>query len=158
MPKVTRAMIEHLDAELRDTIALAAELERPTGTYPEHVWRAMRLAFAAHYRVLMEFFHDGRSALKLPVNTRMSKRDVRVSDLIPPGRQFPVKATKKDRQRFQAADKLAAHLARDRSRYHAGKEEWGSHSDQHAIVRRARRLLGLVPRGTLPLTAAALTQ
>jgi len=51
----------HVDAQLSQILELGLELSRQ---HPARIRRALRTAYAAHFRTLMEFFHDGRPGKK----------------------------------------------------------------------------------------------
>lgn len=124
---------------MADALALGREIAQPSSSYPDAVWRALRLAYAVHYRVLLEFFHDGRAALS-PRARGPQKRDIIVADVLPPTASLPIAPTVAEKKRFKMADKLAAHLSRERAQYHASKQEWGNADDRKAIERRIRAL------------------
>lgn len=94
------AAFKHVDDQLRDALTLGHELLHPSVDYPEVVYRAMRLAYAIHFRVLLEFLHADRPP------DRIVRKDI--------GWSKP-RWTKYERRRFVAADKLAAHMTAGRS-------------------------------------------
>jgi hypothetical protein len=151
---LTAGMRVHLDHQMADALALAREIKRPRATYSQPVRRAIRLAYATHYRVLLEFFHDGRSAL-LPRAKAPHRRDIIASDVMPPGRPVVIKPTAMDGKRLRMADKLAAHMSRERTQYQASKQEWGNARDRRAILRRVQALFEAQPRASswFPCTA-----
>ena len=142
---------------MTDVLLLGREIEHPSREYPDHVWRAMRLAYAMHYRTLLEFFHNGRGKLQ-PSAPPPRKRDMIVADVLPPGVPLGIEPTTAEKKRFRAADKLAAHLSRERTQYHAAKQEWGCLSDRRALRRRINALFGATPQAHswFPTTAREL--
>ena len=54
------AALDHVEAQITDALQVGQELTKPSQRYPGSVRRALRLAYAIHFRVLMEFLHDGR--------------------------------------------------------------------------------------------------
>jgi len=154
-------MRKHLDRAIADAIALGREIAHPALAYPEAVQRSMATAYCAYYRSLLEFFHDGRQALVKNKKAKVpSKRDILVRHVLPPGVQLGIEPSTRERARFRAADRLGAHLSKDRTRYHRSKENWGSPRDRRSLWRRAERLLALVPNGAgaFPHTAAELAR
>src|SRR2546430_15102284 len=79
--RLTSAMRKHLDGQMTDVLLLGREIEHPLREYPDHVWRAMRLAYAMHYRTLFEFFHNGRGK-RQPSAPPPRKRDMIVADVL----------------------------------------------------------------------------
>ena len=148
----------HLDHQMADALALGREIAHPSAGYANDIWRAMRVAFSTHYRVLLEFFH-GRASL-VPRARPPQKRDIIVSDVLPPGRTFPISPTTRDKKRFRMADKLGAHLSRERAQYHASKQQWGDALDRAAIRRRIEALFAAQAQATawFPCTASELTK
>ena len=156
---LTKKMRVHLDHQMADALALGREIARPSVQYPNDVWRAIRLAYATHYRVLLECFHDGR-ALLVPNAKPPKNRDIIISDVLRPGASLAVSPTTRDKKRFRMADKLAAHLTRERTQYHATKQQWGNALDRAAIRRRIDALFAAQPHapGWFPRTAAELAR
>ncbi len=156
---LTAGMRVQLDHQLADALALGREVSRPSATYPDMVWRAIRLAYAMHYRVLLEFFHDGRSIL-VPKSKPPMKRDIIVSDILRAGSSLGISPTVGDKKRFRMADKLAAHLSRERTQYRTSKQEWGNAGDRRAIRRRIAALFAAEPRaaGWFPRTQNELSK
>ena len=154
---LTPAMRHHLDSEMAQALALSREIAQPSKHYPDCIWQAVRVAFAIHYRTLLEFFYNGRVGL-LNRGKAPSERDIIISDLLPPHLHILFKPTAGDKRRFRATDRLAAHLSRDRTRYHASKQEWGCARDRRAIRRHIRALFRIVrsAEAWFPETAAEL--
>jgi hypothetical protein len=143
---VTAAMLKHIDGEIANVIELGREIAAPSADYPEPVRRSMAVAYCSYYRVLLEFFHNGREGL-VPRAKPPNRRNLLVRHVLPSGADLGVRATARDKKRFRAADRLGAHLSMDRSRYHRSTTEWGSAADRLAIWRRAKRLLQVLPEG-----------
>ena len=140
----------HVDHEMSQALCIARELALQNGR-AACVNRAMRVAYAAHFRVLMEFFHDGR-----PDRNR-DRRDLAVSDFTPPSSTRKPWSTR-ERKRFEAADKLVGHLSKGRARRHNARREWGGPDDDTMIRQHIRDLFAAQPRAPnwFPLTAALL--
>jgi len=130
---------------MADALALGREIARPSSSYPDAVWRALRLAYAMHYRILLEFFHDGRATLSPPAKPPR-QTDIIVADVLPPTASLAIAPTMAEKKRFKMADKLAAHLSRERAQYHASKQEWGNAEDRRAIERRIQALFAAQTR------------
>lgn len=156
---LTKKIRDHLDDQMADALALGREIAQPSAAYPNDVWRAMRVAYCIHFRVLLECFSNGRTALA-PNAKSPRKRDIIVLDVLPPGKPFPISPTIRDKKRFRMADKLGAHLSRERTQYHATKQQWGNARDRAAIRQRIEALFATQPRaaGWFPRTAAELVK
>jgi hypothetical protein len=129
---------------MADALALAREITHPSASYPNDVWRAMRVAYCIHFRALLEFFHNGRDALA-PNAKPPRPRDILVVDVLSPGKILAISPSARDKKRFRMADKLGAHLTRERTQYHAAKQEWGNAEDQAAIRKRIEALFAIQP-------------
>lgn len=118
----------------------------------------MRVAYATHFRVLMEFFHDGRPKpedwKRIPDDPPM---DVGYSQISQTGSsRFSGRWGKKDLERFRDADKLAAHLSGSRATRRGRRREWGSRGDWKLLEPKIRSFLKIA-RGcadTFPLSVA----
>jgi hypothetical protein len=132
-----RAFHRHVDHEMSQALKLGRDFAAGV-QLPAHVVQAMRVAYATHFRALMEFFHAGRPA-------RMSHpRDLTVSLYLPaPARPFPW--TTREKSRFAAADKLAGHLSMDRIRRHHARREWGDPEDDRLLRLRVRQFFAAQP-------------
>ena len=53
----TKAARFHVDQEMAQALSLAYEFRHPSKKHPLVACKAMRTAYAAHFRALMEFFH-----------------------------------------------------------------------------------------------------
>lgn len=144
------AFRRHVDHEMSQALKIARELAAGT-SFPDHVVRAMRVAYATHFRALMEFFHAGRP------NRSPHPRDLTVSNFLPPTHS-PFPWTVREIARFSAADKLAGHLSMDRSRRNHARREWGGPEDDDLLRRRIGRFFAIQPRAVawFPETACAL--
>jgi len=134
---------------MAQALALGLTLRRPRShPAPFHV------AYAAHFRALMEFFHDARP------NRPPTGKDWILTDFLPLGVLNPLKGRWSTRveARFVASDKLVGHLSRDRRRRHHASREWGSQADHSMIVRKVRLVFRLVPKAAawFPKTAQIL--
>lgn len=149
-------MRNHIDRELQQVLLLGLEFERGVSAYPEAVRRSMCTAYATHWRAVLEFFHNGRRGI-FAAGKPPSVNDMILSDILPSG-DIGIRVTPRDRKRHRAADRLAAHMSRQRSRYHAGRHDWGHRYDRYAMNRRIRALVKQLtnPERSLPLTVAAI--
>ena len=117
--------------------------------YPDHVWRAMRVAYATHFRAFMVFVHSGRPPVR-------RDKDIFLSSFLRKRQQHrPVVWTRTEATRLAAADKLAAHITTGRNRRAKAKVEWGGPKDRALILRRIRQVMSLVPaaKDNFPQTA-----
>lgn len=148
---LSRAMKPHVDHQMRDALCLARELSTPSAPYPKTVWRAMRLAYAMHFRTLFEFFHGG-SVLRARLRPRSrrqrppDKRDITIADVLPKGVALGVAPSRAELRRFNAADKLAAHMSRQRGRWQGSLNEWGCEGDQRCLTLRIAKLFESAPQ------------
>lgn len=113
---------------------------------PEAIRSALRTAYAAHFRVLMEFFHDGRPDSadwnRIPTEAR---NDVKYSRLTGVGRnKFAGCWSKRDLLRLRDADKLLAHLAEGRALRLGSSNEWGGALDWQLIGPKIKDFLGSI--------------
>lgn len=67
-----------VDHEMAELLALAQELRQPSRSYPPHVWSAMRVAYATHFRAFLAFYHSGRPLVR-------RDKDVPLRDFVPAG-------------------------------------------------------------------------
>ena len=119
-----RGWAPHIDHEVSQLLLLHAERNSSRyGEYPEAVRRAISCAYAAHFRTLLEFFHDGRPGAKCPKpNTQDLKYSEFVNDNLRP------EWSPDECARLGDADKLIGHLSMGRlSR--GSEREWGDQAD-----------------------------
>jgi hypothetical protein len=126
----------HVDAQLSQILELGLELSRQ---HPARIRRALRTAYAAHFRTLMEFFHDGRPGKK------PKRSDWKLSDFIPTGTVNPLRAkwTVQEKTRFKAADQLLGHLSKRRPNW-TREGEWVCGADQEMILSCVREMFSLI--------------
>lgn len=146
----------HVDHELSQLIKLHYHMCRPWyPLYPETVRRACRVAYASHFRALVEFFHNGR-----PLQSRMEGagceprapgQDITFRDLAPGAYSLP-DWTDAELLRLCDADKLVGHLSKLRGA-RTTLENWGSDSDLAIWKENAKRLLRSVDPTLLPKTS-----
>ena len=140
---------------MAQALELGLEFTSPTGHWPAHVWRATRTAYAAHFRALMEFFHDMR-----PTWLKPSDLDWILSDFLPTGVSNPFRGkwARRERMRFTAADKLVGHLSKGRRLRQHSDAEWGGPQDHAMILSKIRTVFRLVPQAApwFPKTARIL--
>jgi hypothetical protein len=148
------AELHHLDHELSQLVSLHLERRSPRyPAYPECVRRAIVVAYAAHYRVLLEFFHDGRSRAAVRDGDCPTPADLKFSE-VAAGQTAPTWSPAAVR-RLCDADKLVGHLSQQRGEREA---EWGQDSDWELMRPLVARLFREVQdaRNRLPRTAALL--
>jgi hypothetical protein len=115
---------DHLDHELSQLLWLHREMQSPDyrSRYDRRVRRAMDVAFAAHFRALLEFFHNGRAR-----STR--GRDLHLMHVAPSAQPFAW--TQYGQPRLQDADRLVGHICQERP---GQTSDWDSPEDW-ALVR-----------------------
>lgn len=104
---------------------------------------AARTAFAAHFRALMEFFHDGRpSAADWGRQPCEPRSDVTLSDVVS-GSPNPYARSwsKADLKRLCDADKLLGHVSTNRASRRRMRKEWGCKADWRQLRGKIRRFL-----------------
>jgi hypothetical protein len=146
------AELHDLDHELSQLLALHLELRSARyGEYPECVKRAIVVAYAAHYRVLLEFFHDGRSRAAERDGDCPKPADLKFSD-VAEGKAAPAWSAAALR-RLCDGDKLVGHLSRQRGERDG---DWGRDGDwdllRPLVARLFTEMQGAPKR--LPKTAA----
>jgi len=122
-----------LDHDLAQLVRLQDVMTQPDykTEYPKTVRRAIDVAYAAHFRALLEFFHDGRPK-GLPLKSDLTFGEVT-------GEPSPFKPYNTyARQRLEDADKLVGHLTKLRR---TRTSDWGNHSDWQLIWPMIRDLL-----------------
>jgi hypothetical protein len=122
-----------VDHEIAQLLALH-RLFREKGyksRYSGVVKRALRVAYATHFRALMEFFHDGRPSDTKSKHAaqKQKKSDVRYSRVTGGTNPFAHRWTKRELKRFEDADKLSAHLTDQRAVRRGKRGEWGDDDD-----------------------------
>lgn len=140
----------HVDHEMAQAIAIHRELKH-TGD-PDHIRRALRVAFAAHFRALLEFFHGSR-----PTGTELRDTDARYGDFL--GMATDPFGTWPDaeKSRVDDADKLLAHISvlRDTK---GDRPEWGGDEDMAMLQPKINHLFANVGQAgsRFPMTARLL--
>lgn len=130
-------MSRHVDHELAQAIALSAAIRRAAGRAGSP--SSTHVAFAAHFRALMEFFHDGRPG-KNP-----DSRDFSYSELLPQGIENPFSAwSDQDRARFDVADAMLGHLSKRRDDL-GTQPEWGTDLDWSILEPKIAHFFNSVP-------------
>lgn len=148
-------MVVHVDHEMTRLLCIAQMLRRWRLLIPDTVLQAMRVAYAAHARVLLEFFHDGRPR---KVGVRQSfggDIDVWLCDYVgkPPGVHpwTPDHVVRSD-----DADKLLAHLSTGRTKpVRAGLPEWGDVEDRARFRSIIEQVMRDVPNAATLFTGTA---
>ena len=138
-----------VDHEMAQLLKLAVEFQRPSRRYPEHVWSALRVADATHFRTFMEFVHSGQPKVR-------RDPDIRLADFVSSKNQRVIGWTHEEERRPRAADKLAAHLSTGRGRRRGARQEFGDLADHRLVMRRITLVMKSVTRAptTFPKTAA----
>ena len=125
---------------------------------PKAIRSALRTAYAAHFRVLMEFFHDGRPDNadwnRIPSESRTDIKYSRVTGTSK--NRFAGCWSKRDLLRLRDADKLLAHLAEGRATRRGSSDEWGGALDWKLLRPKIRDFLGSI-RGSEAHYRAAVT-
>ena len=96
--------------------------------YPKIMRRAGDVAYAAHLRVLLEFFHNGRGGADLNRVGCPKPNDLELTDVDPSA--TPPSWTDDELRRLCDADKLLGHLSNDR---HSRTSDWGRDQDWHLL-------------------------
>lgn len=119
----------HVDHEMVHVLLLHSALEHPNRRISELYVSAMRTAWAAHYRALMEFFHGWRKDEDAP-----HPEGVQYSTLLNTDEGDPFgEWGDEEWMRVKHADSLLAHLgARDKHGSAKGRE-WGEARDFRLI-------------------------
>src|SRR5262245_9452264 len=125
------AWAPHIDHELSQIIRLHHLMRKFWYRWlPEPIRRACRVAYAAHFRAIMEFVHDGRP----PTDQRIAvgceqPHNMKWGELNGGQTPFP---TWKDEEvrRLCDADQLVGHLSHDRVSREGSSVEWGSDRDR----------------------------
>jgi len=138
---------KHVDHDLSQLIKLHhAFRDWYPPPLPDFVWRAMRVAYAAHFRTIMEFAHSCRPG------GGSDDRDITSLSLL--GRSIRGDwGDAEEKKRFLDADKLLAHLSTGRT----GREdrrEWGDEKDLK-VWRSIAEDLVREAHGNVPLSAEA---
>ena len=130
-PYDLKAVARHVDREMASLLELQKELSLLQSHYPPVVWHAMRTAYAAHFRNLLEFFHGRRPPGK------KDKLDARYADYLGRDRNKDPLGIwmEAEKRRMDDADKLLAHLSALRDADDRGERpEWGSEEDRERMV------------------------
>ena len=155
-PPGTVAWAPHVDHELAQLIRLHHLMRRFWYSWlPEPVRRACRVAYAAHFRALLTFFHDRRPPRPRQVAIGCEEpSDITWGDFAAGETPFP-EWTDDEIRRLCDADKLVGHLSKDRVPREQETEEWGSDQDRTMWRRYAIMFLGSAGSDLLPQSAAA---
>ena len=153
------ALAPHIDHELSQLIRLHHAMRKFWYRWlPEPVRRACRVAYAAHFRAVMEFVHDGR-----PSHGRRKSvgcedpRDIIWGSVGGAPTPFP-NWTDDEIRRLCDADKLVGHLSQDRITREASTSEWGSDHDRALWRPYVAMFVGSFDAVRLPKTARAWRQ
>jgi hypothetical protein len=153
----TKAAKQHVDAEMAQALELGLAFRDCPSVFSPVALRAMTTAYAAHFRALMEFFHDMR-----PGRSKPDSRDWILSDFLPRGtaNRFRGNWSIRDKRRFDAADKLVGHLSRGRRLRHHATKDWGHSSDRTALLQKVHYLFAHQPQAPrwFPGTARQLSR
>jgi len=133
-----------VDHEVAQLLELQSLIEQPDyEDLPLVLRRAVRVAYATHFRVLMEFFHDGRPKPgdweRIPDDP---PSDIGFSQITRTGSsRFSGRWGKKYLERFRDADKLVAHLSGSRATRRGRRREWGGRGDWRQLEPKIRSFL-----------------
>lgn len=110
--------------------------------YPKHIRRAIVVAYATHFRALLEFFHKGRprDAEKKRAGWH-SKKDITFASFVD-GSRPPY--TDAEIRRLNDADKLAGHITEARVTLGPTDTGWGVASDLELLKPHILSLLATV--------------
>ncbi len=141
----------HVDHELSQLIRLHYHMRRLWYRfYPRVVRRACRVAYAAHLRAVLEFFHDGR-----PNWPRMRAAgcedpdDIRYGDYVGGTTTLP-DWTAAELGRLCDADKLLGHLSKHRVNREGMPDEWGCEADRDLWLTNAATVIKNIGPKHLP--------
>ena len=117
--------------------------------YPKLLRRAGDVAYAAHLRVLLEFFRNGRSGADLNRVGCPKPNDLNASDVdaLWQGSGW----TDLELRRLCDADKLLGHLSKDRS---SRTSDWGRNEDWDLLRHHIDRVLAAAPNDLREARAA----
>jgi hypothetical protein len=112
--------------------------------YPKTMKRAADVAYAAHMRVLLEFFRNGRVAIEADLKRIGCPKpnDLIVSEV--DASSSSRKWADDELRRLCDADKLLGHLSKDRG---TRTSDWGREADWTLVRGHIDRLLSAVPAG-----------
>jgi len=152
----TSAWAPHVDHELAQLIRLHHVMRRFWYRWlPEPVRRACRVAYAAHFRALLTFFHDSRPSRARQTAVGCEEpSDITWGDFAAGATPFP-EWTDDEVRRLCDADKLVGHLSKDRVLREQQTAEWGTDHDHTLWRRYAAMFLGSGGPELLPQSAAA---
>lgn len=126
---------KHLDHDLSQLIRLHREINAPSfGSYPEAVRRGINVAYAAHFRTIMEFAHRKRPKREGP-----PPKDITSAALL--DEPLSEKWTEEEERRLADADKLVGHLSRGRVEREGEERDWGCPEDADLWAPYSERLL-----------------
>jgi hypothetical protein len=146
----------HLDHELAQIASLQGLFAKWWYRFlPETARRSCRVAYAAHFRVLMEFCHAGRPAgAEMGAAGCEPPSDLRPADF---GLDCSVPTwTTEEMARLCDADKLLGHLSKARVAREQLGANWGSRSDLMLWNKHFRSIVVAIGPSLLPRAAKAL--
>jgi len=125
---------KHVDHDLCQLIELHREINDPQQKYPRVVRRAMTVSYAAAFRSVMEFAHTRRRSKKTT-----DERDITSEGLL--GQSLETEWTPERWARLEDADKLVAHLTKERIEREGLDRDWGDAEDLALWKNVAKRLV-----------------
>lgn len=158
-PEQVRDMARHVDHEMSRLLWIGETLRRLAIPLPDTVVRALRVAYAAHARVLLEFFHDGRPGNLGRRKTHGGDMDICLCDYT--GKAAGAHSwSPANQQRLDDADKLLGHLSTGRLDPARGSlPEWGDREDRGRFREAIQRIMTEVQDPTrFPETTRALAE
>lgn len=126
----------HVDHEMVHILLLHSALEHPKRRISELCASAMRTAWAAHYRALMEFFHGKRK------DDEPHPEAIRYCTFLDSGGDDPLGSWgHPEWMRVKHADSLLAHLGERDKHGSAKNREWGEPRDFRLIYPKIRHAM-----------------
>jgi hypothetical protein len=139
----------HVDHDVSQFLLLHRELDSLRyRIYPEVVRRAIVVAYAAHFRALIEFFHDGNRPSQAEMDAVGCERRTDITFSSFAGSTRPA-WTDSEKMRLCDANKLVGHLSQARVSREGAYPRWGAAADLDLLRGHIRALLAAVARPLL---------
>jgi len=146
----------HVDHELSQLIRLHYHMRcwwYPF--YPKIIRRACRVAYAAHLRAALEFFHDGRPGWsRMRAQGCENRDDIKYGDYV--GTNILPDWTVPELARMCDADKLLGHLSKHRVAREGRPDKWGCDADRDIWLANAATVVRTLGGKYLPKSLKAL--
>jgi hypothetical protein len=160
-PDHLRRMAHHVDHEMWQLLVLCDAARKGKPSVDTELSDAIHTATAAHFRTLMEFFHDGKPDKRPGPSRAPDRRGVCYGDYLPAGERNLFDTWPLDQHRRHGeADELVAHLALARALGDwNGVPEWATEETARMVLPMIRELFRRVSGATdlFPRTYAALS-